>query len=84
MYWPATNKHITTTQEGEGEVRHVMKNNGRSACGLVWTQGEGRQCGRIECNPNPLVCVCEEPEVGAWGQCARCLRKPLALFRVLR
>lgn len=34
---------------------------------------------------NPMVCVCKEPDVrpGAWGQCARCLRKPLALFRVL-
>jgi len=31
---------------------------------------------------NPLVCVCEDPKIGAWGECAECRRKPLRLFRV--
>lgn len=52
-------------------------------------EGEGLQLmglTRTDRFKNPMVCVCREPDVrpGTWGMCARCLRKPLALFRVLR
>lgn len=67
---------------------HVMRANGRSACGLSWQQGTGQRCGRFECSdPNPLVCVCPVPLAHPGvnlGECYRCHRKPLALFSILQ
>ena len=33
---------------------------------------------------NPLVCICEDPELGPGGECRVCRRKPLAAFRLLQ